>query len=66
MGVEGTIDYIADLISSTKRKKRKQLNTVELKVRMDCEGCGHRIKHVLSGMKGRFANFFQEFRISIR
>ncbi|KAG6434848.1 hypothetical protein SASPL_106492 [Salvia splendens] len=52
MGVEGTFDYIADLISSTKRKKRKQLNTVDLKVRMDCEGCGERIKNVLSGMKG--------------
>ncbi|KAL1547061.1 heavy metal-associated isoprenylated plant protein 24-like [Salvia divinorum] len=52
MGVEGTFDYIVDLISSTKRKKRKQLNTVDLKVRMDCEGCGERIKNVLSGMKG--------------
>lgn len=52
MGVEGTFDYIADLISSTKRKKRKQLNTVDLKVRMDCEGCGERIKNVLSSMKG--------------
>ncbi|KAG6402433.1 hypothetical protein SASPL_134626 [Salvia splendens] len=52
MGVEGTFDYIADLISSRKRKKRKQLNTVDLKVRMDCEGCGERVKNVLSGMKG--------------
>ncbi|KAK4390185.1 UNVERIFIED_CONTAM: Heavy metal-associated isoprenylated plant protein 24 [Sesamum calycinum] len=52
MGVEGTIDYIADLISSTKKKKKKQLNTVSLKVRMDCEGCGQRIKNVLSGLKG--------------
>lgn len=52
MGVEGTIDYIADLISSTKKKKKRQLNTVSLKVRMDCEGCGQRIKNVLSDLKG--------------
>ncbi|KAK6115450.1 hypothetical protein DH2020_007719 [Rehmannia glutinosa] len=54
MGVEGTIDYLADLISSTTRKKKKkQLNTVSLKVRMDCEGCGQKIKNVLSGMKAQ-------------
>ncbi|PIN07377.1 Copper chaperone [Handroanthus impetiginosus] len=52
MGVEGTIDYIADLISSTRKRKKRQLNTVDLKVRMCCEGCGQRVKNVLSGIKG--------------
>lgn len=52
MGVQGTLEYLSDLISSTKKKKRKQLNTVNLKVRMDCEGCALKIKKTLSGLKG--------------
>lgn len=28
--------------------------TVELKVRMDCEGCERRIRHALEGMKGNY------------
>lgn len=54
MGVQGTLEYLSDLISSAKRKKkRKQLNTVNLKVtRIDCEGCAMRIKKALSGLKG--------------
>ncbi|MBA0876118.1 hypothetical protein Goshw_028411 [Gossypium schwendimanii] len=41
MGVSGTLEYFSDLMSSSghKHKKRKQLQTVELKVRMDCDGC---------------------------
>ncbi|CAA0841763.1 Heavy metal transport/detoxification superfamily protein [Striga hermonthica] len=35
-----------------KRKKRRQINTVTLKIRMDCEGCGHKVKNVLSSIKG--------------
>ncbi|KAL6574213.1 hypothetical protein OROHE_001117 [Orobanche hederae] len=47
------MDYLSDLISSTRKKKKKQqLNTVSLKVRMDCEGCGRKIKNVLSALKG--------------
>ncbi|KAG8377339.1 hypothetical protein BUALT_Bualt08G0022900 [Buddleja alternifolia] len=53
MGVDGTLEYLSDMISNnTKKKKKKILNTVSLKVRMDCEGCGHRIKNVLSALKG--------------
>lgn len=52
MGVQGTLEFLSDLISSTKRKKRKQLNTVNLKVRMDCEGCALKMKKVLSSVKG--------------
>lgn len=47
------MEYLSDLISSTKKgKKRKQLNTVNLKVRMDCDGCAQKMKRVLSGVKG--------------
>ncbi|GFY94148.1 heavy metal transport/detoxification superfamily protein [Actinidia rufa] len=39
MGVGGTLEYISELMSiGHKQKKRKQLQTVDLKVRMDCDG----------------------------
>ncbi|KAG6776030.1 heavy metal-associated isoprenylated plant protein 24-like [Populus alba x Populus x berolinensis] len=53
MGVAGTLEYFSDLLSNVKKgKKRKQMQTVALKVRMDCEGCERKIKSVLSGVKG--------------
>jgi len=33
-------------------KKKKQFQTVELKVRMDCDGCERKINKVLSSMSG--------------
>ncbi|XP_020586693.1 heavy metal-associated isoprenylated plant protein 23-like [Phalaenopsis equestris] len=53
MGLSGTIDYFSDLFRSSHRhKKKKQFQTVELKVRMDCEGCELKVKKALSSMKG--------------
>lgn len=53
MGVSGTLEYLSDLMSSThKHKKRKQLQTVELKVRMDCDGCELKVKKALSSLSG--------------
>ncbi|PKI37448.1 heavy metal-associated isoprenylated plant protein 24-like isoform X2 [Punica granatum] len=53
MGVEGTVEYLSDMLSkATKSKKKKQLQTVALKVRMDCEGCARQMKRVLSSVKG--------------
>ncbi|KAK8941831.1 Heavy metal-associated isoprenylated plant protein 26 [Platanthera guangdongensis] len=54
MGLTGTVEYFTDLFSSSHKhgKKKRQLNTVELKVRMDCEGCELKVKNVLSSMKG--------------
>jgi hypothetical protein len=55
MGVAGTLEYFSDLLSNVKKgKKRKQMQTVALKVRMDCEGCERKIKSVLSGVKGTY------------
>lgn len=51
MGIDGTLEYLSDLLSS-KKKKKKQIQTVALKVRMDCEGCARKMKKVLSGVKG--------------
>ena len=54
MGVAGTLEYFSDLLSNVKRrKKKKQMQTVALKIRMDCEGCERKVKSVLSGVKGR-------------
>ncbi|KAL4271892.1 hypothetical protein GQ457_13G010080 [Hibiscus cannabinus] len=54
MGVDGTLEYISDFLSSVqkKKKKKKQIQTVALKIRMDCEGCARKVKKVLSGVKG--------------
>lgn len=47
------MEYFSALWSSMlKKKKKKQLQTVELKIRMDCEGCENKIKNALSSMKG--------------
>jgi hypothetical protein len=53
MGVAGTLEYLSDLLSRARKgKKKKQIQTVALKVRMDCEGCERKVKKVLSGVKG--------------
>ncbi|XP_022773866.1 heavy metal-associated isoprenylated plant protein 23-like [Durio zibethinus] len=54
MGVAGTLEYLSDLMSGTghKYKKKKQLQTVELKVRMDCDGCELKVKKALSSLSG--------------
>ncbi|KAG0482604.1 hypothetical protein HPP92_010688 [Vanilla planifolia] len=52
MGLSGTMEYFSDLLFSTHKHKNKQFQTVELKVRMDCEGCELKVKKVLSSMKG--------------
>ncbi|KAJ8769706.1 hypothetical protein K2173_005309 [Erythroxylum novogranatense] len=55
MGIGGTLEYLSDLMGSGGHKymkKRKQLQTVELKVRMDCDGCELKVKNALSSMSG--------------
>ncbi|OEL34932.1 Heavy metal-associated isoprenylated plant protein 20 [Dichanthelium oligosanthes] len=53
----GTLEYLSGLLGGSgghghEMKKRKQLQTVELKVRMDCEGCELKVRSALSSMKG--------------
>ncbi|OAY77138.1 heavy metal-associated isoprenylated plant protein 27-like [Ananas comosus] len=58
MGVmEGVIDYLSELCEGPisrikKRRKPKQLQTVAMKVRIDCQGCQRKIKNALKAMKG--------------
>lgn len=63
MGVAGTLEFLSDLLSSAKRskKKKKQVNTVAIKIRMDCEGCVRKVKKVLSGVKGMHASYVSYF-----
>uniref|UniRef100_A0A7N0TLT4 HMA domain-containing protein n=1 Tax=Kalanchoe fedtschenkoi TaxID=63787 RepID=A0A7N0TLT4_KALFE len=50
----GFIDYISDLytFSSRRKSKRKPMQTVDIKVKMDCDGCERRVRHAVSNMKG--------------
>ncbi|XP_068640063.1 heavy metal-associated isoprenylated plant protein 26-like [Aristolochia californica] len=52
----GYLDYFSNLCEFShgrrKFKKRQQLQTVEIKVKIDCEGCERKLKKVAGGMKG--------------
>lgn len=49
----GALEYFSDLFGGSKKlNKKKQFQTVELKVRMDCEGCERKVNKVLSSMSG--------------
>ncbi|GAB4853170.1 Heavy metal-associated isoprenylated plant protein 26 [Ancistrocladus abbreviatus] len=53
----GALDHLSNLFdcstgTSHKLKKRKQLQTVEIKVKIDCEGCERRVRKAVEGMKG--------------
>ncbi|MQL90488.1 hypothetical protein Taro_023085 [Colocasia esculenta] len=57
MGVlDETVKVISDmweaLKSKRRHKKHKQLQTVEIKIKMDCEGCEKKVKDAVKGMKG--------------
>jgi hypothetical protein len=53
MGAGGTLEYLSELLGSRRRyKKRKQFQTVELRVRMDCDGCEMKVRNALTRMKG--------------
>ncbi|GJM96505.1 hypothetical protein PR202_ga13345 [Eleusine coracana subsp. coracana] len=52
----GIVDVVSEFctLPRTRRhiKKRKQFQTVEMKVRIDCEGCERKVKKALEDMKG--------------
>ncbi|GAV75825.1 HMA domain-containing protein [Cephalotus follicularis] len=49
----GALDYLSKfcIVTST-RNKRKPMQTVEIKVKMDCDGCERRVKNAVTSMKG--------------
>lgn len=48
----GALEYLSRLFNGHAKRRRKQLQTVELKVRMDCEGCERKVRNSVSSMKG--------------
>jgi len=49
----GALDYVSSFFGDrTRRVKHPQLQTVVLKVRMDCEGCEKKVKKSVASMKG--------------
>ncbi|XP_031130560.1 heavy metal-associated isoprenylated plant protein 26-like [Ipomoea triloba] len=52
----GVLDHLSDVFDcstgESKHKKRKQLQTVEVRVKMDCEGCERKVRRSVEGMKG--------------
>ncbi|XP_031259457.1 heavy metal-associated isoprenylated plant protein 21 isoform X1 [Pistacia vera] len=51
----GALDYLSNFCTVTNtRKKRKAMQTVEIKVKMDCDGCERRVKNAVTSMKGSY------------
>ncbi|KAD6795609.1 hypothetical protein R6Q59_020500 [Mikania micrantha] len=53
----GALDHLSDMFDCSsgkhkEHKKRKQLQTVEIKVKIDCEGCERKVRRSVEGMKG--------------
>jgi copper chaperone CopZ len=52
----GALDHISELFDcsggGSSHKRRKQLQTVEIKIKMDCEGCERKVRRSVEGMKG--------------
>ncbi|XP_034927468.1 heavy metal-associated isoprenylated plant protein 26 [Populus alba] len=52
----GVLDHMSGIFDcsrgSSRHRKYRQLQTVEVKVRLDCEGCERKVKRSLEGMKG--------------
>ncbi|XP_052205356.1 heavy metal-associated isoprenylated plant protein 21-like [Diospyros lotus] len=50
----GYLDHLSDLCADTsiRKGKRKVKQTVDIKVKMDCDGCERRIRNTVSSMKG--------------
>ncbi|XP_034674062.1 heavy metal-associated isoprenylated plant protein 21 [Vitis riparia] len=49
----GALDYLSNFCTVTSTKgKRKPMQTVEIKVKMDCDGCERRVKNAVTSMRG--------------
>ncbi|KAG2715091.1 hypothetical protein I3760_03G060700 [Carya illinoinensis] len=49
----GALDYLSNFCTVTStRSKRNSMQTVEIKVKMDCDGCERRVKNAVTSMKG--------------
>ncbi|KAK9750360.1 hypothetical protein RND81_02G190900 [Saponaria officinalis] len=50
----GIIDHVLEFcdFTTSKRIRRKPMQTVEIKVKMDCDGCERRVRNSVSHIKG--------------
>ncbi|XP_021858345.1 heavy metal-associated isoprenylated plant protein 21 isoform X1 [Spinacia oleracea] len=49
----GALDYFANFCTVTStRNRRKPFQTVEIKVKMDCDGCERRVKSAVTSLRG--------------
>ncbi|KAK9106700.1 hypothetical protein Syun_022711 [Stephania yunnanensis] len=48
----GFLDHFSGLVSVKKRRKSKPMQTVDIKVKMDCDGCERRVRHAACSIKG--------------
>ncbi|KAK1410377.1 hypothetical protein QVD17_36913 [Tagetes erecta] len=53
----GALDYLSNFFNaattrSRSRSRRRPMQTVEIKVKMDCDGCERRVKNSVKSMKG--------------
>lgn len=48
----GVVSALAGASRERQSRKRKQFNTVELKVRMDCDGCELKVRNTLASLRG--------------
>ncbi|KAF5752011.1 putative metal ion binding protein [Tripterygium wilfordii] len=52
----GALDHFSDLFDCShgrsRHKKRKQFQTVEIKIKLDCDGCERKARRSVEGMKG--------------
>ncbi|GMI73438.1 HEAVY METAL ASSOCIATED PROTEIN 45, heavy metal associated isoprenylated plant protein 21 [Hibiscus trionum] len=49
----GALDYIANFCTvSGTRSKHKPMQTVEIKVKMDCDGCERRVRNAINFIEG--------------
>ncbi|XP_022935140.1 heavy metal-associated isoprenylated plant protein 21-like [Cucurbita moschata] len=51
----GALDYLSNFCtvsSTTTTSKHKPMQTIEIKVKMDCDGCERRVRNAVTSMKG--------------
>ncbi|KAI7732091.1 hypothetical protein M8C21_029568, partial [Ambrosia artemisiifolia] len=53
----GALDHLSNMFDCSsgnhkRHKQRKQMQTVEIKVKIDCEGCERKVRRSVEGMKG--------------
>jgi hypothetical protein len=57
----GVVSALVGASRKRQSRKRKQFNTVELKMRMDCDGCELKVRNTFAKMRGMTQEFIVFF-----